>query len=69
MTRSTKDPNAPGWFGQLIEFFGMTWPSRDRPPPPIPPTCTACGNPAKRKRKTDPWRCPHHPDADLVDAA
>lgn len=60
----------PGWFGLLMEFFGMTWPDRARKAAAqarvraaAAPRCTACGNPSKQIDGR--WRCPHHPNAEL----
>lgn len=62
------DGEGPGWFWQLLEFFGMTWPGRAREQEVArAPICTACGNPARRDG--DAWRCPHHPTAELREAA
>lgn len=54
--------DGPGFWWRLLEFFGMTWPGR----PPVtrveaPPTCKACGNPAREIQGQ--WRCAVHPGA------
>lgn len=56
--------NGPGWFWQLLEFFGMTWPGhKAQAAAEAAPRCCACGNPAVQS--DGDWRCPHHPAAPL----
>lgn len=62
MARGRSD--GPGYFWQLLEFFGMTWPGHREKRVEIAPRCSACGNPATRVG-TD-WRCKHHPQAQLT---
>lgn len=61
----------PGWFGLLMEFFGMTWPQRARESAAearraaeATPRCSACQNPTVMS--PDGWRCPHHPNASVL---
>jgi hypothetical protein len=57
-----------GLFAQFMEyFFGVSWATKELPPDPLAPLCSACHNPAARKEEGAPWRCPHHPHAALVD--
>lgn len=51
--------------GQFIEMWGISWPGRDKAPEAEPPRCAACHNPAARSG--DQWRCPHHPEAGVVE--
>lgn len=62
--RAAESEEGPGLWWQLWEFFGLTWPARDRPRDTSrPPLCAACHNPTRRPSAEAPWRCPNHPSA------
>ena len=80
-TPNTPPPPKPehkvgGLFSQFLEFLGMT-PSA--PSEYLTRTeayskekaviwrCRACHNPARWMAKEERWRCPNHPNADIVD--
>ena len=58
----------PSLLGQLLEMFGMSWPSDDPAPPPSQvslPTCRSCGNPAPWSPHLKKWVCSNHPHAGI----
>lgn len=53
--------------GQLLEMFGMSWPSDQTIRPPAKstlPTCRSCGNPAPWSSHLNKWACSNHPHAE-----
>ena len=75
--QASKQPQkSGGLFSQLLELFGIT-PSipseylsqNDHTGSEVVNVwrCRACHNPAKWIIKEERWRCPNHPQADVVD--
>ena len=67
---SSKKEN-PSLLGQLLEMFGMSWPSEqsvhsttEPTNEPTTPTCRSCGNPAPWSTHLNKWSCPNHPHAE-----
>ena len=58
----------PSLLGQLLEMFGMSWPSEETsiPSPQVKgPTCRSCGNYASFSDDLQKWICSVHPNAEL----
>ena len=58
-----------GILAQFMEyFFGVSWVKEEVDHAALgAPRCSACHNYATRADESEPWRCPHHPRAALIE--
>jgi hypothetical protein len=74
-------PKRGGLFAQFLELFGMTPTVQSGPtgvkkdsivaqsPSPPKPKCRACYNPATWYEDEERWRCPDHPNAEILESS